>query len=76
MFFKFRANNFRRKMKIKILQPFYPISELSFIDFMKYCTNRIEKDLMHLRLLIGCIILVRSAMFGETFNLVTRVGLL
>ena len=29
----------------------------------------------HLRLLIWCFILVGSAMFGATFNLVTRVGL-
>ena len=39
-------------------------------DF-NFCTTKT----MLLRLLTGCFILVRPAMFGATFNLVTSVGL-
>ena len=43
-------------------------------DIIKFDCNNIITSI--LRLLTGCFILVGSLMFGVTFNLVTRVGLL
>ena len=48
-----------------------------WIELLWWYTNGtpLMKQINLLRLLIWCFILVRSAMFGATFNLVTRIGL-